>query len=167
VSFPFDLHSATVFDSHIPCRSHSVPLPCHEYAFLNATSQCHGRFVLSEAYDLRLLSEACQSQIVMRSMPISDCYQKHANLSLLSEACQSHIVIRSMRISDCYQKHANLRLLSEACQSQIVIRSMPISDAAGQCETKQSLTWTRRSLLFWCKDMSACVIYSTTIVITV
>jgi hypothetical protein len=27
VSFPFDLHSAAVFDSHIPCRSHAVPLP--------------------------------------------------------------------------------------------------------------------------------------------
>src|SRR5215510_10481737 len=38
VTFPFDLHSAAVFDSHIPCRSHAVPLPCHEYAF-------HGRFV--------------------------------------------------------------------------------------------------------------------------
>src|SRR5215468_6476443 len=38
VTFPFDLHSAAVFDSHIPCRYHAVPLPCHEYAF-------HGRFV--------------------------------------------------------------------------------------------------------------------------
>ena len=38
MTFPFDLHSAAVFDSHIPCCSHAVPLPCHEYAF-------HGRFV--------------------------------------------------------------------------------------------------------------------------
>src|SRR5215469_8810942 len=27
VTFPFDLHSAAVFDSHIPCRSHAVPRP--------------------------------------------------------------------------------------------------------------------------------------------
>jgi hypothetical protein len=47
VSFLFDLHSAAVIDSHIPCRCHAVampfpchavPLPCHEYAF-------DGRFV--------------------------------------------------------------------------------------------------------------------------
>ena len=31
MTFPFDLHSAAVFDSYIPCRSHAVPLPfpCH------------------------------------------------------------------------------------------------------------------------------------------
>jgi hypothetical protein len=28
VSFPFDLHNAAVFDSHIPCRSHAVPRIC-------------------------------------------------------------------------------------------------------------------------------------------
>jgi hypothetical protein len=33
VSFPFDLHSAAVFDSH---------MPCHEHAILRATSQGHG-----------------------------------------------------------------------------------------------------------------------------
>jgi hypothetical protein len=27
VSFPFDLHSAAVFDSHIPYRFNAVPLP--------------------------------------------------------------------------------------------------------------------------------------------
>jgi hypothetical protein len=41
----------------------------------------------------------------------------------------------------CYQKHTNLRL------------QWP----SGQCETERRL----RSLLFWFKDMSACVIYST------
>jgi hypothetical protein len=32
VSFPFGLHSAAVFDSHIPCRAHALPLPCSEHA---------------------------------------------------------------------------------------------------------------------------------------
>jgi hypothetical protein len=44
VSFPFDLRSTAVFDSHVSCRSYAVPLPCHEYAVLKATSQSHGRF---------------------------------------------------------------------------------------------------------------------------
>jgi hypothetical protein len=43
------------------------------------------------------------------------------------------------------------------------IRSIPISNAGGQCETKQYLSWTRRGILFWCKDKSACIIYSTKI----
>jgi hypothetical protein len=33
VSFPFDLHSVAVFDSHMPCHEHDV---------LKATSQGHG-----------------------------------------------------------------------------------------------------------------------------
>jgi hypothetical protein len=28
LSFPFDLHSATVFDSHTPCHVHAAPMPC-------------------------------------------------------------------------------------------------------------------------------------------
>jgi hypothetical protein len=42
VSFPLDLHSAVVFDSHMPCRSHIVRLLCHDHAILKATSQGHG-----------------------------------------------------------------------------------------------------------------------------
>jgi hypothetical protein len=43
VSVSFHLHSAAVFDSHMPYRFNAVPLPCHEYAVLKATSQGHGR----------------------------------------------------------------------------------------------------------------------------
>jgi hypothetical protein len=50
---------------------------------------------------------------------------------------------------------------------KFVIWSMPISDAGGQCETKQRLSWTRRSVLFWCNGMCACIIYGTTIMITI
>jgi hypothetical protein len=42
VSFPLDLHSAAVFDSHMPCRTHAAPVPCHDHAVLKATSQSHG-----------------------------------------------------------------------------------------------------------------------------
>jgi hypothetical protein len=38
VSFTFDLHSAVVFDSHVPYR----PVPCHDNAIVKATSQGHG-----------------------------------------------------------------------------------------------------------------------------
>jgi hypothetical protein len=54
-----------------------------------------------------------------------------------SASCCYHVEFQEV----CYQKHTNLR-------------------RSGQCDTKQRSSWTRRSLLFWCKDMSACIIYS-------
>jgi hypothetical protein len=42
LSFPFDIHSAAVFDSHMSCRAHSAPVPCHDHAVLKATSQGNG-----------------------------------------------------------------------------------------------------------------------------
>jgi hypothetical protein len=52
VSFPVDLHSAAVFDSHMSCRSHAVSLPYHEHAVLKTTSQGHGRFAAGERHDM-------------------------------------------------------------------------------------------------------------------
>jgi len=43
VFFPFDLHSAAVSHSHLPCHAHAVPMPCSDRAvILKATAQ-HGR----------------------------------------------------------------------------------------------------------------------------
>jgi hypothetical protein len=118
VSFPFDLRSAAVFDSHIPCRSHAVALPCHHYAFLKATSQGHGRV--------------------------------HGGVMACWRLASFHPLAATMQSS-----------------RKFVIRNIPISDAGGQGETKQRLSWTRRSLLFLCKDMSARIIYNTKIMITI
>jgi len=47
---------------------------------------------------------------------------------------------------------ARVRLLPATMWSslKIVIRSIPISDAGGQCETKQRLSWTRKSVVAAC-----------------
>jgi hypothetical protein len=42
VFFPFDLHSAAVFDSHIPRRTHAAPVTYHDHVVLESTSQGHG-----------------------------------------------------------------------------------------------------------------------------
>jgi hypothetical protein len=42
VSFPFDLYSAAVFDSHMPCGAHATRVLCHDYADLEASFQGHG-----------------------------------------------------------------------------------------------------------------------------
>jgi hypothetical protein len=42
VFLPFDLHSAVVFGSHMPCRARAVPMSHHDNAVLKATSQVRG-----------------------------------------------------------------------------------------------------------------------------
>jgi len=42
MSFSFDLHSAAVFDSHLPCHAYVATMPCSDCAVLKATSR-HGR----------------------------------------------------------------------------------------------------------------------------
>ena len=39
MSFPFDLHSAAVSDSHLPCRAHAIP----DHAILLKATAQHGR----------------------------------------------------------------------------------------------------------------------------
>jgi hypothetical protein len=64
VSFPFDLHSAVVFDSHIPCRSQAVTLSCHEYAVLKATYKDPGRGTVWERNGMCELASAVQRRHV-------------------------------------------------------------------------------------------------------
>jgi hypothetical protein len=42
VSFPLDLYSAALFDSHMSCHAHTAPVPCHDHAVLKAPSPGHG-----------------------------------------------------------------------------------------------------------------------------
>jgi hypothetical protein len=62
---------------------------------------------------------------------------------------------------------ARFRLLPVTTRSsrKLVVRSIPISDAGGQCETEERLSRTRRRLFLGGKDISACIIYSTKIMI--
>ena len=39
MSFPFDLHSAALSDSHLPCRAHAIP----DHAILLKATTQHGR----------------------------------------------------------------------------------------------------------------------------
>jgi hypothetical protein len=71
VSFPFELHSAAVSVSHLPCRTHAMLRPCR-------SSQGHGTArpsrdglwatMLPCGVPRRLLSEAYQSQMQVASV---------------------------------------------------------------------------------------------------
>ena len=43
MSFQFDLHSAAVSVSHLPCHAHAMPMPCSDHAVLLKTTAQHGR----------------------------------------------------------------------------------------------------------------------------
>ena len=79
MSFPFDLHSAAVSDSHLPCCAHAIP----DHAFLlKATAQlgrrgtpCGCQRSASSGYHAEF------HEVVIRRIPISDasgqCETKH------------------------------------------------------------------------------------------
>jgi hypothetical protein len=69
VSFPYDLHRATVFNSHMPCRARAVPLPRRfESDFSrprhSAAGERHGMGELTSA-----LSTACGRPAYVRLLP--------------------------------------------------------------------------------------------------
>ena len=100
MSFPFDLYSAVVSDSHFPCHAHAAPMPCSDHAFLLKATAQHGRretavlcqpafgfFRLPRVVPRRLLSEAYQSSS-QRSIPTtvksgSSTLQKRRSVKLL------------------------------------------------------------------------------------
>jgi hypothetical protein len=81
VSFPFDLHSATVSDSHLPCHAHAMLRPCR-------SSQGHGKARPSRGGLWATCPRSASSvyhaefhEIVIRRIPVSDaggqCETKH------------------------------------------------------------------------------------------
>jgi len=135
------LHNALKADSHIACRAHAVPLPCRAAKGLECVFPIWFTQFGSVWFTLAMLRP------------------DHA--VLLKTTAQ-----RRRREKAC-GRPAHYRLLpaTTGSSSKVVIRSVLISDAGGQCETKQRLSLTRKSLLFWWKDTSASIIYSTKIMI--
>jgi hypothetical protein len=64
--------------------------------------------------------------------------------------CSDHAVLLKATAEDgrretACERPARVRILPPTTRSSTkAIRSTPISDAGGQCETKQSLSWTRK-----------------------
>ena len=69
VSFPFDLHSAAMSDSHLPCHAHAMLWPC-------CSSQGHGtaRPLRDGLWATWLHSASSSYHVVFNE----GCYQKHA-----------------------------------------------------------------------------------------
>ena len=77
MSFPFDLHSAAMSDSHLPCHAHATP----DHVLLKATAQ-HGR-----------RETACGLLAGVRLLPASTRSSK----KLLSNAYQSQKQVASVK----------------------------------------------------------------------
>jgi hypothetical protein len=147
--------------SYIPCRSPAVPLPCRSAKVLDCVfpiwfTQC-GRVWFTHAIPFPCRSPA-MPRISLSESDLSRPWQVRGMVAAagwwhvdgmfstcqLTASCRYHTQFQEV----FYQKHTNLR-------------------CSGQCETERRLSWTKISLLFWCNDMSACIIYRTKIMITV
>jgi hypothetical protein len=160
-----------VFDSHIPCRFpavsklfpclfHAVPLPFPRHSpAVYKQFPCRSPAMPRICFSENDLSRPWQSRGRIAAG------WRHGN----SMGTTLYVWISIDRPETAFWRPTSVRLIPATTRSsrQFVIRSIPISDKGDQCEMNQRLWWTRRSLLFWCKDMSACVIYSTKIVITI
>jgi hypothetical protein len=144
-------------DSHIPCRSPAVPLPCRSAKGLDCVfpiwfTQC-GRVWFTHA--MPFPCHATNMPFWKRILKAT-AGPRHGN----SMGTAWYVWISIDRPETvCWRPASDRRLPATTRSSRkFVIRSIPISYAGGQCETKQRLSWTRRSLLFWCKGMCACII---------
>jgi hypothetical protein len=98
-----------------PCRSHAVPLPCHEYAFLKANSQDRGRVTAGERHGIFEFASAVQRRHVS-DLPAFGFFLLPRGVpgSLLSEAYQSEIQVVSMKQSNvCHSGGKLIILLQE------------------------------------------------------
>ena len=64
--FPFDLKSAAVFDSHLPCHAHAALIPCSDHAVLLKATACG----LPARVQLLPATMQSNAKIVIRSIPI-------------------------------------------------------------------------------------------------
>jgi hypothetical protein len=64
VSFPFDLHSAAVFHSHMPCSSPAMSRICPSESDLSRSRQGRGRGTALELHCMCELASAVQRQHV-------------------------------------------------------------------------------------------------------
>jgi hypothetical protein len=71
MSFPFDLHSAAVSDTHLPCRADALLRPCR-------SSQGHGTALPS--IDGLWATCPCSASSGYHAEFHEHCYQKHTNL---------------------------------------------------------------------------------------
>ena len=81
MSFPFDLHSAALSDSHLSCRAHAIP---DHAILLKATAQHVRRGTpcgLTASFRLLPAIMRSSTKVIIRRIPISDaggqCETKH------------------------------------------------------------------------------------------
>jgi hypothetical protein len=88
VSFPFHVHSVTVYDSHMPCRARAMPRPCRSES--DFSTPWHSAAWAGHWHGMRELASAVQRRHVgyLPAFGFFFCY--HAEF---------HEV--------CYQKHTN------------------------------------------------------------
>jgi hypothetical protein len=103
MSFPFDLHSVAVFDSHIPSRSPAMPRICCSKCDLSRPRQDRGRGTAWERHSMCKLASAIQRQHVGDLLAFGFFrLSRGVPGSLLSEAYQSQMQVASVKQCNVY-----------------------------------------------------------------
>jgi len=97
VFFPFDLHSATVFDSQIPCHAHAVLRPCRSESDFSRPRHSragarHGLCELISAVERRPVGDLPAFEFFWLPCGVPQ--------TLLSEAYQSQMQVASVKPSN-------------------------------------------------------------------
>ena len=145
VSFPFDLHSTAVSDSHLPCHDHAILRPCRssqEHGTegpstdgLWATLPAFGFFPLPHGVPRRLLSEAHQSQTQVVSVkPNTVCHGR-------GKERQQHTTNKTI----CYTVGLAVRIFRLSCGHSRRTRHCRSRAGArhGKCELKHGMACER------------------------
>jgi hypothetical protein len=106
VSFPLDLHSAAVFDSHMPCRYPAMPRICLSESDLSRPWQGRGRVTAWERHGMCELASVVQRRHV-GDLPAFGLLLLSRGVpgSLLSEEYQSKMQVASVRQSNvCHRR---------------------------------------------------------------
>ena len=131
-------------NSHIPYRAPAVPRPCRVAKGLDCLSHL--------IYTVRsCLIHTYRAHAVLRPC----CFRKRRLKATAQRGMGTawHVWINiGCRKAAC-GRPAQVRLLTATTRSSTKV-VIGISNTPGQCETKRRLSWTRRSWLFWCKNMS-------------
>jgi hypothetical protein len=98
VYFPFDLRSATMFDSQIPCRSTAMPRICRSKRELSRPRQVRGRVAAGSGHGMCKLASAVQRRYVGDLPGFGFFRLPHGYPGrLLSELCQSQMQVASVK----------------------------------------------------------------------
>jgi hypothetical protein len=136
VSFPFDLHSAAVFDSHMPCRSPAMPRICLSEIDFSRPRQGDGMRTAWERHGVCELALAVLKRHV-GNLPAFGVFvlPRVVPGSVLSEAYQSQVQVASVKQSNVCHGRGEAYYFGARTSSDSALSSVQVCVLVGKIQT--------------------------------